>query len=98
MSLRLPEAEYKALCFYVLSRDHWKCRRCNLRNNLHVHHIIFRSHQGPDESWNLITLCSGCHNGIHVDVKNGVFGLVIAPPANADGVVKFIRNWGWRPQ
>ncbi len=29
-----------------------------------VHHIIFLSEQGPDELWNLITLCSRCHHDI----------------------------------
>lgn len=67
MSLRLPAAEYKALCLRVLGRDSWRCRnpRCGMRNNLHVHHVVFRSEHGPDETWNLITLCSDCHDELH---------------------------------
>lgn len=68
-----------------------------------MHHIIFRSAGGPDTSWNLLTLCNACHNGIHVDVQDGVFGLTILPNedghVNADMEVHFLRApWGWRPK
>ncbi len=67
MSLRLPAEEYRQLCKRVLDRDGWRCRNraCGMRNNLHVHHIIFRSQGGTDESWNLITICNECHNKVH---------------------------------
>jgi hypothetical protein len=67
MSLRLPAVEYKQLCLRVLRRDDWRCRNplCLMRNNLHVHHIIFRSEMGEDASWNLVTICSDCHDLIH---------------------------------
>ena len=65
MGLRLPPEEYASLWRQVLDRDGWKCRRCRLRNNLHVHHIIFRSELGKDVSWNLITLCGDCHTLVH---------------------------------
>jgi 5-methylcytosine-specific restriction endonuclease McrA len=94
MSLRLPHSEYRVLCYAVLDRDGGKCRSCGSRNNLHVHHIIFRSHQGPDEAWNLITLCSSCHDGVHKDVKDGQYGLTIN--FNVDGPY-FIRRTGWKP-
>jgi 5-methylcytosine-specific restriction endonuclease McrA len=97
VSQRLPEAEYKALCRAILERDHWRCRSCGSRNALHVHHIVFRSQQGPDAEWNLIALCNACHSGIHVDVREGVMGLVIILPADANNTVSFVRNWGWRP-
>lgn len=32
---------------------------------LEVHHIIYRSHGGPDEEWNLITLCKEHHMAAH---------------------------------
>ena len=92
MSLRLPEDEYKALCKSILQRDGYKCRSCGMRSNLHVHHIQFRSQQGPDASWNLITLCSSCHDGVHV------YKLGIGSLADADKEVKFYRAEGWRPQ
>lgn len=96
MSLRLPEKEYKVLCKVILQRDAWKCRCCGSRNALHVHHIIFRSQQGPDTTWNLITLCSSCHDGVHVDVKLVLQsdGVVV----NADLPVRFMRLDGWRPK
>lgn len=64
----LTDAEYAALKKKVLKRDGWKCRnpRCKRRSNLHVHHIIFRSQQGPDTMGNLVTICNDCHDRIHV--------------------------------
>ncbi len=59
------EDEYERLCRQVFDRDDWKCRRCGSREALHAHHIWFRSQGGPDEFWNLITLCLGCHEAIH---------------------------------
>jgi 5-methylcytosine-specific restriction endonuclease McrA len=98
-NLRLPTEAYRALCKSILQRDCWKCRSCGSRNALHEHHIVFRSQQGPDEAWNLITLCSSCHDGIHKDVKDGEYGLtvVLQAPEGANTVVKFIRRAGWRP-
>jgi 5-methylcytosine-specific restriction endonuclease McrA len=102
VSLRLPDSQYEELCQQVLKRDHYRCKSCGSRNQLHIHHVIYRSHQGPDKSWNLCTVCSACHDGIHVDVKNGVFGLVIRwldaqPNADDPHGICFVRNWGWMP-
>ena len=91
-TLRLPPEEYALLVKQVLNRDGWKCRSCGMRSGLHVHHIQFRSQQGPDESWNLIALCSACHRGVH-EYKLGIGSL-----ADADKEVRFYRVEGWRPQ
>lgn len=93
---RLPENEYHTLCKIVLQRDGYRCRSCGSRNALHVHHVIFRSQQGPDEAWNLVVVCSSCHDGIHKDIKHGVYGLVIT--LGEDHSIRFVRNWGWKPK
>lgn len=31
----------------------------------HMHHIIYRSNEGPDEEWNCCYLCFRCHRKIH---------------------------------
>ena len=54
----------------IRERDLDRCRSCGLGANLHVHHIIFRSHGGPDEDWNLITLCKRCHDAAHGLIKD----------------------------
>ena len=96
--IRLVLEEYAELCRWVLERDGWKCRNCGSREQLHVHHVVYRSQLGPDEDWNLCTLCSRCHDGIHVDVDdNGNPGLVIETPADARYELKFIWAPGWRP-
>lgn len=68
----LSPEKYKALCTQVLKRDGWQCRnpRCKRRNNLHVHHIIFRSQRGKDTSSNLVTICHNCHDQIHTPAEN----------------------------
>jgi hypothetical protein len=91
MRLRLESEDYHALCHRVMSRDGWKCRKCGLRQNLHCHHIVYRSEQGPDESWNLMTTCSDCHDAIH----RFEFYIEVVPPnfvgagGGADGILRF---------
>ena len=99
MSLRLEPEDYEELKQYVFGRDGWKCRCCGWRGNLHCHHIVFRSHNGPDADWNLVSLCDGCHDGIHKDIgPDGEPGLVIVEPANAEEHLIFKRSTGWRPR
>jgi hypothetical protein len=49
--------------YAILKRDRFRCQvpGCNCRRNLHIHHIIPRSHGGSDETENLIVLCEKCH-------------------------------------
>lgn len=98
MTLRLPPKEYWDLCADILKRDGFKCRSCGTRQTLSVHHIIYRSDEGEDSSENLITLCNACHSGVHRDVQDGVHGLTIATPANANEDVRFIRAPDWVPE
>jgi 5-methylcytosine-specific restriction endonuclease McrA len=94
MSLRLPQEEYSDLCAKVLFRDGHKCRHCGLRSNLHVHHIIFRSQQGPDADWNLIVLCNDCHDALH---RRDLTLLCEDDVLMSFGNVKFWSETGWRP-
>jgi 5-methylcytosine-specific restriction endonuclease McrA len=96
MTLRLPPEEYALLVKQILRRDGYKCRSCFSRSALHVHHIVFRSQQGEDDANNLITLCSSCHDGVHKDVKDGVYGLTIE--IVKPGTVRIQRRPDWRPQ
>lgn len=55
---------------FVLNRDGYKCQNasCKCKDKhpkLEIHHIIFRRNGGSDEPENLITLCKGCHDGVH---------------------------------
>lgn len=52
---------------YILKRDNFKCRLCNNKNNLHIHHIIPISENINlmyDED-NCLTLCPKCHHKKH---------------------------------
>jgi len=77
----------------AIKRDGFKCRHCRMRQGLHAHHVVYRSHQGPDELNNLITLCSACHRGHH----DGKLGIEIVEVLSRDVVVKFTRKSGWKP-
>ena len=68
--VRLNEHEYGELRERVLRRDSWRCQFCGSMTNLEVHHQIFRSHSGPDQDNNLITLCNGCHSLAHGQNKS----------------------------
>jgi hypothetical protein len=49
-------------------RDGFRCTvpGCTARRNLQSHHIWFRSHRGPDVSWNRTTVCAYHHHrGVH---------------------------------
>ena len=49
----------------VLMRDYHTCQECGNRHiRLEVHHIIPRRFKGNNSIYNLITLCSDCHNKI----------------------------------
>ena len=52
---------------YVLARDNYKCQsgKSGCVNELHVHHIKFRSNGGSDNPSNLVTLCAKHHKQLH---------------------------------
>jgi 5-methylcytosine-specific restriction endonuclease McrA len=63
--LRLDPKLYGQLRQQVMKRDGWQCQICGSRQDLQVHHKQLRGQQGSDEDLNLITLCAGCHEGLH---------------------------------
>jgi hypothetical protein len=48
----------------VFERDGWRCTvpGCTSYRNLHNHHIVFRSDDGPDDAWNRTSLCAAHHH------------------------------------
>lgn len=86
------DATLRRACYI---RDAWMCRHCRARSGLHPHHVIYKSHQGPDELWNLITLCAQCHRAHHdghLRIEYGEFATL------KDNKVRFVRVKGWRPR
>jgi len=68
---RLDLASYRRLRQKVLERDGWRCQVCGSSQDLQVHHIQYRSQVGDDTQRNLITLCSGCHQSVHLHLSAG---------------------------
>ena len=63
--VKLNLEAYRELHRQILERDNWRCQICGSMQNLHVHHLQYRSHSGSDVEQNLITLCAGCHGREH---------------------------------
>ncbi len=64
--LRLDPERYRQLTAKVLERDGWRCQYCGRRDQLQIHHLVRRSHSGPDAEDNLMTVCSDCHRELHL--------------------------------
>lgn len=41
------------------------CAHCGTTNDLHAHHIEYRSNGGTDDLSNQIVLCESCHIKVH---------------------------------
>lgn len=83
-----------ALSTACYKRDGFKCRHCNDRNGLHPHHLRYKSHGGPDELNNLITLCWQCHRAHH----DGFLDIVLLEVSATNVTVQFTRRKNWRPR
>ena len=55
----------------VIRSDNYTCQACGTKKNLTVHHIIPRDKGGPDDTSNLITLCTRCHDEIEIAISEG---------------------------
>lgn len=64
---------------WVLDRDGFCCKRCNAEDNLHPHHVIFRSAGRDHNPKNLVTLCARCHRRVH----DGLVWIYTDPEGNS---------------
>ena len=66
---RPKEDDWAALREKVLLRDGYTCRKCgvSLRNTMYreIHHIIPVSRGGSNKMFNLLSLCTPCHEKEH---------------------------------
>jgi len=55
----------------VVERDKYRCKLCGTSQNLHLHHIIYRSEEKDliNEPSNCIMLCFKCHELVHSNKK-----------------------------
>ncbi len=62
-----PEVIKSSRRYRTFTRDGWRCQApgCGSRAHLHAHHVIYRSRNGPDDGWNLVTVCLSCHEMLH---------------------------------
>ena len=71
-NLNDPEIEGLKKLWPTLERDGWRCTMptCTRRAYLHRHHMRFRSDCGPDDHWNLTTLCYVHHDLVHGSIQS----------------------------
>src|SRR6185436_471781 len=51
----------------VLERDGYRCRACQSKDSVDVHHLKFRSLGGKDDDPKaLVALCRPCHQELHL--------------------------------
>jgi hypothetical protein len=72
---RAEDVNWRRVCALVDKRDAGRCRVCGRRcvptaidpkDRAERHHLIFVSQGGPDETWNVLTICKReCHPAIH---------------------------------
>lgn len=53
----------------IKKRDFNKCRICNEKNDLQIHHLKPKNLGGNDHPNNLMTLCKSCHLFMHCNPK-----------------------------
>ena len=56
----------------ILKRDNYTCRHCGSKDNLQVHHLIYKTGGVPPWDYrnsDLLTLCVNCHNEVHRTTK-----------------------------
>ena len=55
----------------VIERDKYRCRLCGISQNLHLHHIVYRSEDKNliNEPSNCVMLCIKCHELVHSNKK-----------------------------
>ena len=88
-----PDEKWLNIQSKVFKRDGYKCRCCKAgRTELHAHHIIPRSQNGPDTLTNLVTLCKKCHVDLHKGVSIKI-GNVVHKTAKQDTVCAIIRKY-----
>lgn len=79
----------------VRERDSGTCRGCGTSRSIEVHHIVYRSHGGPDEEWNLISLCQRCHgsaHGLDKALKLPAWMLLWAVRVNYEGPLRLLAE------
>lgn len=69
----------------IYKRDGYACALCGRADGLQIHHVVHRSQGGPNEPWNLVTLCPMCHQLAHGE--RPVF----------EGY-EYLKDFGWTPE
>jgi adenylate kinase len=62
---RQKDAELRRVKRLVRARDKSRCRACNSRDSIEVHHVKFRSAGGVHSTKNCACLCAICHADLH---------------------------------
>lgn len=69
-----------------------ECCLCGVTNDLHIHHIVYRSQSGDDIEANCCCLCIGCHTSIHSRDPEKWAQLAVHIVAERSDVVEYLHH------
>lgn len=73
-----------------------KCLLCGITTSLSPHHIIPTSQGGPDEEWNIISLCE--ERGCHRKIQNGYWDINGIFHTAKECVIKLLESYKSSPR
>lgn len=79
--LYLKTDEWREKRELALERDGYRCRLCDTREQLHVHHRTY-ARRGNERLDDLTTLCDRCHNWFHEKIRQDeLMAMTYSPPS-----------------
>jgi len=90
--------EWKTILKRIFKRDDNKCRCCESKLDLSIHHIISRKNNGGNNDDNLIVFCRSCHDKVELhdisieSARNGI----LAPIKKRNKFKEKIEMYGLR--
>jgi predicted HNH restriction endonuclease len=92
-------AHWQQMRAAVLARDDYRCRACDVAEDLHVHHRYY-----PDDPYavrveDLTTLCANCHAAVHRGFRERArwSWRMFRCPVSLFPLFRFTPPWRWNP-
>ena len=89
--MKVKPVRDREILLWQYKYDHPVCEVCHRRPTAQLHHVVYRSQGGRDESCNLLATCLRCHGAIHTGDRH--YNLTLAE------VLSVKRETGdWEPE
>lgn len=101
----LLSEHWQSLRNQALKRDNFKCRRCEVAEELQVHHLFYRKNWYHTKVDDLLTLCKFCHDRHHKIMDSELVEPGPMPPTETeirvninDFIYCFDKGWKRKPK